>query len=187
MDVLFVCTANICRSAFMERWAAHAAAGTGLRFASAGTHGYRDHPMDDEMLATLRHRGVDATDFRSRRLTPRMVADADLVLTASREHRDFALEDSPGAFRKILTLGQAVDAAGQLPPDLEPGQLLAELARHRAGADTVPDVADPYRRGPEAAEACATTVVQMLDALLPVLAGPPVTSAGHAPLETPEP
>ncbi|MCH1865988.1 hypothetical protein [Nocardioides sp. CFH 31398] len=183
MDVLFVCTANICRSAFMERWAAHAARGTGLRFASAGTHGVRDSTMDEEMLQALQRRGVDGSTFRSRRLNPRMVADADLVLTASREHRDFALEDSPGAFRKVLTLGQAVDAARQLPADVEPQNVLAELARHRGGADASSDVADPYRRGPEAAEACATTVVDMLDALLPVLAGRPAAAADRSIVE----
>ena len=61
MSVLFVCTANICRSAFAERWAGHLLGGdTSVGVASAGTHGYVDAPMDPPMAEELQARGADA-------------------------------------------------------------------------------------------------------------------------------
>ena len=54
MRVLFVCTANICRSPSMELMArALVGDGTDLAFASAGTHGFVDHEMDATMAAAV--------------------------------------------------------------------------------------------------------------------------------------
>lgn len=170
LAVLYVCTANICRSPFMELWSRHAAGpDSPLRFASAGTQGYRGSPMADEMRPALAELGVDADTFRSRRVTAAMLDEADLVLTAERSHRTFLLDDHPTAFRKVLTLGQAAAAATQVDPEARGRDAVVELSRARATADPADDVDDPYRRGPEAAARCAATVTSMLSTLLPVL------------------
>ena len=47
LNVLFVCTANICRSPFMEITARELAGQDApVEFSSAGTHGFREYPMD---------------------------------------------------------------------------------------------------------------------------------------------
>ena len=66
VNLLFVCTANICRSAYAQLMTEHLLAGrAGVQVSSAGTHGFRDHPMDPPMAAQLagprgRRRGSSA-------------------------------------------------------------------------------------------------------------------------------
>ncbi|MFC6344531.1 adenylyl-sulfate kinase, partial [Nocardioides hankookensis] len=110
LHVLFVCTANICRSPYMELLARQIAGpDADIVFSSAGTHGFRDSAMDTEMAQLLDADDRDA--FRSRPLTAELLRDADLVLTAEHTHRQFILDDHPGAFRKVFTLGQFAEAA----------------------------------------------------------------------------
>ena len=103
--VLFVCTANICRSSTAELMARAAVPeGTDLVFESAGTHGYAEAPVEAVMAAALPD-GLDLTAFRSRPLTTEMLTSADLVLTMEAAHRDFILRDHPSLFSKVLTPG----------------------------------------------------------------------------------
>ncbi|MDP3892827.1 adenylyl-sulfate kinase, partial [Nocardioides sp.] len=173
IKVLFVCTANICRSAFMHLYAEHLLRDNpAVEVSSAGTHGFVDHPMDATMAAELTGHGIDHARFRSRRLTTEMIDEADLVLTAEVAHRSFILDDHPQAFRKVLTLGQATEAASHLDPSLSGRALLAEFARHRGMAEARHDIADPFRRGPVAARQCARQVTQLVDGIIGALSRP---------------
>lgn len=166
--VLFVCTANICRSPFMELTArAMTGPGSGLTFASAGTHGWEDHPMDEVMATRLD--GVSADGFTSRPVTRELLEQADLVLTAESEHRAHLLADQPGMFRKVLTLGQAAAAIERMEPGLSREELLKRLAQARGSAGAETDIADPYRRGPQAAAVCAAQIRRLLEVVLPAL------------------
>ncbi|WP_028644645.1 adenylyl-sulfate kinase [Nocardioides sp. URHA0020] len=174
LKVLFVCTANICRSPYMELAARRIAGpGAGVAFSSAGTHGFRDSAMDSEMAALLDTDDRDA--FRSRPLTARLLGNADLVLTAEGTHRQFILDDHPGDFRKVFTLGQFAEIVRH--SDLHGRELVDFAGQHRGPADHALDVADPYRRGSEAARACAEHLDGLLETVVPALA---VTSPGPA-------
>ena len=169
LRVLFVCTANICRSPSMQLMADHLAGGA-LEVSSAGTHGYDGHPMNTEMTGPLLARGVPAAgveSFASRPLTPDLVAGADLVLTAEEAHRRFVVEAQPGAARTVFTLGQFAAAVGDA--DDATGTDLVRAIGSRAHGDRSHDLADPYGRGPEAAERCAQQIEQMLRVVVPVL------------------
>lgn len=169
LEVLFVCTANICRSPSAELLARHASPDESVvRFSSAGTHGYVDSPVDDVLRAALPD-GIDASGFRSRRLTPELLASADLVLTAEAAHRTFILDDHPELFRKVFTLGQFAHAVERAPDDLDRNALLAHVAAARGAADPSLDVPDPYRRGPEAASGCVARLEELLRVVLPAL------------------
>ena len=170
LKVLFVCTANICRSPFMELTARHLAGDAPIEFRSAGTHGFTDHPMNPEMAVTLEPRGVTGEQsFRSRPLTKAELDWADVVLTAEADHRQFILDDHPALFRKVFTLGQFVDSlAGQ--DGLHGRELLTAVGAHRTAAAPELDVADPYRRGPEACERAAAHIESLLRAALAALA-----------------
>lgn len=167
--IVFVCTANICRSAFMQAYARASLASPDVEFSSAGTHGFVDHQMSEEMAAEAVLWGLDVTGFRSRPLTDDILDSADLLVTAERAHRRFVLDDHPAAFGTVLTLGQASRAATGLAPGSPPERVVAELARTRGRAEPDDDVTDPFRRGAAAQEAAARRMSAMLDPLLAAL------------------
>ena len=164
--ILFVCTANICRSAYAEVRTAQRGV-DGLEVSSAGTHGWAGHPMDPPMAAELTRRGADPSGFRSRPLSSLMVDAADVVLTATAAHRTFVLQERPGALRRTFSLGQLAAAIDTVPDDLEGQELLAAARRERATAVSDDDVADPYGRGSEAAAAAAAHIDELLDRIIP--------------------
>ncbi|MDO9497315.1 MAG: adenylyl-sulfate kinase, partial [Nocardioides sp.] len=170
LQVLFVCTANICRSPYMELSARAASADQpGVQFRSAGTHGFREHPMDAVMAEALGRREVDSGDFISRPLSAALIEQADLILTAETSHRAFILDDHPRDFRKVFTLGQFAESVANF--DLAGHELVLAIGSRRGTAEQRLDVHDPYGRGPEAAEACATQIDELLRVVVPALTG----------------
>ena len=168
LKVLFVCTANICRSPYLELTArALSGPGSGVEFSSAGTHGFDSHAMDEVMVATLTE--DTSSGFASRRLTGAILAEADLVLTADATHRSFILEEFPQHLRKVFTVGQFA-AAVEEHPDLSGRELVAAVGARRTAARREHDIADPYRRGESAAATAADTMSSMLGVIVPRLA-----------------
>ncbi|CAM2193050.1 low molecular weight phosphotyrosine protein phosphatase [Paraburkholderia sp. A1RI_3L] len=117
-NVLIVCHANVCRSPAAERLfraqAGHAArAARSPRtpaFHSAGIRAMEGGGMDPVMERLLAERGIAAGAHHARRLTRRLVRDADLVLvTERRQVKDVeALE--PTSRGKVYALGQWEDS-----------------------------------------------------------------------------
>ena len=174
LRVVFVCTANICRSPFLELTArALAGKDSGVEFSSAGTHGFDAQPMNREMVATLED--VSADGFASRLLTSAILKEADLVLAATATHRSFILDEFPQHFRKVFTVGQFA-ATVENHPDLTGRALVAAAAGRRTAARPEHDIDDPYRRGEAAARTAADTMTRMLNVIVPRLAagGPDV-------------
>jgi sulfate adenylyltransferase len=164
MHVLFVCTGNICRSAYAELYARHAFGGD-LVVASAGTHAMPAWPMDDDMAAQLPDE-VDVSGFRSRQVTRAHVARADLVLTATARHRKYLLDEFPREHAKLFTFGQAAAAARAVGSGLSAGEELGRLVEHRGPSSAHLDVDDPYGFGPDAARLCAERLRADLDLIL---------------------
>ena len=167
MNILFVCTANICRSPSAEALA-RAEGLTDLEFSSAGTHARDGQPINPDMVAVL-PADLDTSAFRSRRLTTALLEDADLVVTMEAAHRTFVLDDHPAMFRKVFTLGQLAKAVDQAPEGLGREALLTHLGATRRNADPALDVPDPYRRGAEVASGCVASLRELLRAVLPAL------------------
>ena len=176
LKVLFVCTANICRSPYMELAARHLAGNDPtLEFASAGTHGFTDEPMNQPMVEVLQPGTTGHDDFRSRRLTTAELEWADIVLTAEASHRQFILDDNPALFRKVFTLGQFIEAVADIGAGVHGRELLGQLQQRRGPATADLDVADPYRRGDKAARTAADHIDRLLRAAVAAL-----SSAGKA-------
>jgi protein-tyrosine-phosphatase len=170
LSVLFVCTANICRSAFAEQMARQLLGDdASVLVSSAGTHGWVDHSVDEPMAEELRTRGVEPDGFASRPLTMRMVDQSDLVLTAGMAHRQFILDDRPEAVWRLFTLGQFVRILQDVPADLHGRELLAACRRAHKPAVTEDDVPDPFGQGPEAADRAAARIEGLLTQILPRL------------------
>ncbi len=77
LRILFLCTGNSCRSQMAEGWARHLG-GDRVEVASAGIE---THGLNPRAVAVMAEAGVDIAPHHSTRLTPAMVADADLVVT----------------------------------------------------------------------------------------------------------
>jgi protein-tyrosine phosphatase len=111
--VLLVCTGNVCRSAVAERLGRTYLAelltddAGAIRLVSAGTRGVVGSAMHPDSARVLEGLGAHPGDFRARRLTERLVADADLTLTMTRRHRADALALAPRALTRTFTLREA--------------------------------------------------------------------------------
>lgn len=169
MRILAICTANVCRSPAIELLLRTALAGAGvpagdLIVSSAGADardGSTRCARSRRLLAA--HVADDVTTWTagSHRLTVVDVRGADLVLTASREHRAAIARLLPAARSRTFTLRQAARAAGEVASDELPSVvplppagdvrgrlrwLVAELdvARGPVGDPLDDDVPDPH-------------------------------------------
>jgi sulfate adenylyltransferase len=169
VKVLFVCTANICRSPYAEVVARRMAGpSSSLQFGSAGVRATDGNPMDPPMAAEAAGRGALVDGFRSTRLTHQLIDAADLILTAESAHRRWILEERPIALQKAFSLGQF--ARGLAVAEPGPADTLLERVRSRA-ATALPgdDVADPYGLGAAGAKTAAAEIGRLLAAILPAL------------------
>ncbi|MFD1715617.1 low molecular weight phosphatase family protein [Amnibacterium flavum] len=172
--VLIVCTGNICRSPYIERALRQrfASLGSDVVVESAGTGALVGHPIAEPMARLMESAGIDAADGAGRRLTRDMVTDADLILTAEREHRSAVVSLLPGALRRTFSVRQFARLLGQLEPGAEQltlPDLVAVAAASRGatpsqGADD--DVPDPWQRP----DAEYQRVIDLLEAPLEVIA-----------------
>ena len=148
--VLAVCTANICRSPAAELLLrrAFAVAGVAADVTSAGGAGFNAAPIDAQTAQALAEMGVEAGDFRSRALDTREVDAADLVLTATVEHRRVVLTRAPRALRKTFTLKEFAALAGEGSGARSSVEVVAAALAARGSRELdVLDIEDPYRRG----------------------------------------
>jgi protein-tyrosine phosphatase len=171
--VLAICTANICRSPLIEILLRDRLDGDRFEVASAGVRGWDRKPMDSMAAMELQRLGHSAETFRSHPLDSYLVESADLILTATREHRSEVLALTPQALRRSFTLLEFA-ALTELVDGDDPAALVAHAAQRRSLAPAKADVRDPYRRGPDVHRATAdqidgavTTIAGRLNALVP--------------------
>ena len=161
--VLHVCTGNICRSPMAERIMI---AELGTRFGpdagqievtGAGTFGgHAGAPMNPPAAQVLGEMGVDASGFTATWLRERQVEQADLVLTATADHRSQVLGLDQRALRRTFALRELARLADQVReeqlPAGGPAVRMAALVTLAAGLRgiypahprSLDDIADPY-------------------------------------------
>ncbi|MFZ1410239.1 MAG: hypothetical protein WAS07_02135 [Micropruina sp.] len=169
LRLLFVCSANICRSPFAEVLARQTFAGLDVEVSSAGVRGFDDHAMDAEMAQQLRLRGTDPGQFSSRLLSRSDVEWADAVLTFEFRQHMKVLDSHPDARNKVFGLAQfarAAELAGRPSSSQDPLERIRAVLRPDSMSD---DIADPYRRGPKPAALCARQIEHLLGRIAPAI------------------
>ncbi|HKY56644.1 MAG TPA: hypothetical protein VJL80_01225 [Aeromicrobium sp.] len=147
--ILAVCTANICRSPMVEILMRQRLDPEVFEVASAGVQGWPEAPVDSMVVLELERFGARADEFASRALQGQMVEDADLVLTATREHRSEVLSRHPSALRRTFTLREFADLVEDMIGMSSPAEMVAEAYRRRSEAGDDLDLPDPFRRPPD--------------------------------------
>jgi len=119
--ILFVCTGNTCRSPMAEGVLKKMLKDKGvgnLEVTSAGTHGLPNAPASLLAMQVAGQRDIDLSKHRSRRLTPEMIEQADLVLAMSPEHLEYInrIEGAAGHKVYLLRVFHQADPASNKAP-----------------------------------------------------------------------
>jgi protein-tyrosine phosphatase len=171
--ILTVCIGNVCRSPLAERLLRSrledAGLGASYDVTSAGLRGVVGHPMEPTAAAELVRLGGDPEGFVARRLTPQLLAQADLVLTATTDIRRRVVEEAPTAMRRTFTLRELALLVGGSSSGT-PTDLVADCARRRgvlAGVDL--DIADPIGQPAEVHAEAAVLAADAVEAITQAL------------------
>jgi protein-tyrosine-phosphatase len=105
--LLFVCTANICRSPMAEELARLYAAerGWAVECLSAGTHAREGEPAAPNSQKAIRDVGGDLSNHQSQPVSEALVAWADRILVMEMRHAQFVREHFPASDEKLQMLG----------------------------------------------------------------------------------
>lgn len=185
LRLLFVCSANVCRSPMaMAMFATRAlAAELDLRVASAGTSARDDTVTDAAAIAAAADRRVGVVQRPARRLSDRAVHAADLIVTMERAHVAEVVAMVPEAFDRAFTLVELVrlgERHGAVAPGESVGEWLDRLNIGRRPVDVLRldrshDIADPHGGTRREYERCAARLDELVSALVDLLAGKWVT------------
>lgn len=175
--ILTVCTGNICRSPLATQLLRMRLDPHEFVLDSAGTGALVDAPMDALTSEIADDLGVpDARAHRARQVTSSMVAQANLVLALTLEHRRQIVELKPAATKYTYTLREFARIVDEVPhsafADATDGArdpirsalaALAAVAAYRGTLEPIDpamlEVVDPYRRPRRVHEQAAAEIV----------------------------
>ena len=160
--ILIVCTGNICRSPLAEQLLREnlRAAGIDAVVTSAGTHAMTGSAMTPEAATLSLQYGASTTEHVARQLTKKLIADADLVLTATRDHRREVVTLLPKATRYTFTLNQFARLVAPAPVTDAPSSAAVPAAAR--------PMTEPHRRdAPASRDSAPTAVVKISTGSVP--------------------
>lgn len=143
--ILFVCTANICRSPVAEgllRRRIEEEFMDGWTVSSAGTWVLEERGASRNSVVVMAQRGIDIADHISRGITAEMLSDADLILCMESGHAEALAAEFPK------------ETAGKI-------YMLTQMVGRRH------DVADPYGMELPEYQQMAEEVEELIDKALP--------------------
>ncbi|MFW6097714.1 MAG: low molecular weight protein arginine phosphatase, partial [Chloroflexota bacterium] len=143
--ILFVCTANICRSPVAEgilRQRLKDAFMDGWTVSSAGTWAMQERGASRNSIVVMNERGIDISDHVARGVDEEMLGEADLILCMEAGHAEALAAEFPE------------ETAGKL-------YMLTQMVGRRN------DVADPYGAELPEYQQMADEVEELIDKALP--------------------
>ncbi len=139
-SVLFVCTANQCRSPMAEALLKDLAAQYGetdrWRIQSAGTWAEPGRAATSPAQTVMQRRNIDLTAHRSRPVDEQLLAESAVILVMTRHHQEALRAEFPAVSGKIYLVSQLIDRSF--------------------------DIEDPYGGSLEDYELCAADLQQIL-------------------------
>jgi len=138
--ILFVCTANICRSPVAEALLRDRLQQRGMddwTVRSAGTWAIQERSAAKNSIRVLAEQGIDIADHRSRMVSDELLDDADLIL--------------------CMESGHVEALKAEFPADAHRIHLLSEMAGETFS------ISDPYRGPLEEYERMAANVTALID------------------------
>ena len=141
--------------------------------------------MDERAAAQLVAHGGDPVGFRARDITPDLIAESDLVLTATRAHRAKVAVMYPKALRQVFTfcdfadLVAGIDGLSARVTQRDSGAWVRQVTEEAAaGRGLKPplepaqvDIVDPFRREDEVFATMAQQIAGSMPAVVRALAG----------------
>ena len=113
ITILFVCTGNTCRSPMAQVMLQEELRRAGIgenqvRALSAGIFAFEGDQATEQAKTTMAEQGLTLVDHRSRRLTPRLINEAHLILGMTEEHKHSVLMIDAAAADKVFSLAEFV-------------------------------------------------------------------------------
>jgi protein-tyrosine phosphatase len=173
--VLVVCTANQCRSPMAEFLLRQACSDNGLQWeiSSAGTHAVSGQSMHKHVRRLLNDRGVPIDGWQTRRVDSVMVQEADVILTATRQHRALlvnARTELLGKTYPILRFAKLAEYArtthNWFPRQDSATALLQTADRAELAGGVMDDLPDPMGKSYREFRRCAGLLDEAIDRIL---------------------
>ncbi|MFS0868159.1 low molecular weight phosphatase family protein [Microbacterium sp. 179-B 1A2 NHS] len=185
IQILTVCTGNICRSPLAAQLLAHRMADIGVEATSAGIRARNGDRMPIEAVELAMGAGIlgdTSNAHRARFLTEALLQDPELVLAMDRGHRREVVELAPGKLRATFTIREFERLAAVTSDDtIRAGAVGADPRERLRGALAVlagqrglalppadpadDDVVDPYGRSRETYARSGAQLMPGIDAV----------------------
>ena len=171
IDVLVVCTGNVCRSPYIAEMLRTAL--PDLTICSAGTSALVGTLPGELVVKALADHGSDAAGLEpAQRITAAMVKRARLIITATRAHRSAVIALDKRAADRTYTLKELAHFLDPPPRGSGIDGVLAQATLRAATFDDLDrdeDLADPYGKLWPAYQEMADEVDAALAVILPAL------------------
>lgn len=174
--ILFVCTANQCRSPLAMALARAAVPASAARIASAGLLPGGER-MPEAGLSAARRLGLDLTGHVSSQVDAETARDADLILTMTRAQARELVAEYPELWPRVFTLKAFARWVAEHEPSAEGlsrrwlEREASDRPRHELlGAAPSDDIADPMGQNAEVWRIVTAELADAINAIAPRLA-----------------
>ncbi len=154
MKILFVCTANICRSFMAENIFKKISAERGIgdiSVMSASLINMNGALADHKAVEMLEENGINVSGHKSILLTKDMIAKADMIIVMTNQHKEKIIENYPDAIDKTFLLKPfSVSCSGMYDTDFD-------------------DIKDPYKLSNYHYRICFSEIYLSVEGLIKLL------------------